>query len=209
MAIGGSLRAALRAGNWAKTAMESRRRARALADLNARGGIRGSREMDSLWNRGFDQPFGPGAPMVGYTPRGGQIIGNETTGARSVLGFQHSPIQAPYEGFRVWNPGNDYFNAPPPFVGRGRPPFPDMPLLEQYGYPVLAPSFNDPYSMNVPLAFRGLANYSDTNPASFGVAGGRHPFGGRDYWMPQPVIPFDDVMRTRPMDVVNFNRPPF
>jgi hypothetical protein len=39
MAIGGALRAAIKAGNFVKVASESRRRARALAELNARGGI--------------------------------------------------------------------------------------------------------------------------------------------------------------------------
>lgn len=39
MAVGGALRAAIKAGNWVSAARESRRRARALADLNRRGGI--------------------------------------------------------------------------------------------------------------------------------------------------------------------------
>ena len=39
MAVGGALRAAIKAGNWASAARESRRRARALAQLNASGGV--------------------------------------------------------------------------------------------------------------------------------------------------------------------------
>jgi hypothetical protein len=39
MAIGGALRAAIKAGNWTSAARESRRRARALAELNLRGGV--------------------------------------------------------------------------------------------------------------------------------------------------------------------------
>lgn len=133
MAVGGALRAAIRAGNWVSAARESRRRARALADLNASGGIRGSSQMDSLWNRGFDQPFGPGAAMVGRAPRGADVIGNEATGARFVPGFQSSRMQAPYEGVRVWPRGTRSFfgltgdmpagNVAGPFMGRGMPDF--------------------------------------------------------------------------------------
>jgi hypothetical protein len=119
MAIGGALRAAMRAGNWAKTAMESRRRAAALADLNARGGIRGSGGMrfpgdyadeatiGTLQSRGF-LPNRNGWDAPG--PRGGTVFANEYTGAREVLPPPYmgrpGPIEAPYEGMRVLPPGS-------------------------------------------------------------------------------------------------------
>ena len=58
MAIGGALRAALKAGNFTSAARESRRRARALAELNASGGIgrpgRARGADDYLRSRGVD-----------------------------------------------------------------------------------------------------------------------------------------------------------
>ena len=122
MAIGGSLRAAMKAGNWAKAAMESRRRARALADLNARGGIRGGegmrfaragegtseRTLDSLIDRGF-QPDMYAWNATGL--RGNQVFLDPKTGARTIFppdpnwsmtpNFRN-PIESPFEGVRVW-----------------------------------------------------------------------------------------------------------
>ena len=142
MAIGGALRAALRAGNWARTAVESRRRARALADLNARGGIRGP-VMDTgegLAARGFDVFDGGGGFAIGSSspnrPRF-NVIRDPATGNRQVYanppGFRANPIEAPYEGFRVWPRGTRSFfgltgdmpagNVAGPFMGRGVPNF--------------------------------------------------------------------------------------
>lgn len=208
MAVGGALRAAMKAGNFVKVASESRRRARALAELNARGGIRGSSQMDSLWNRGFEQPFAPGGLMSGYTPRGHHVIGNEATGARFVRDFQHSPIQAPYEGVRTF-PQSGY-NEPSPFMGRGRAPsFRDVLEPRNYGDGadfIAEPFVFDPFGnnsfMNVPRAFGGTANYnsgfaSRYSPAyNRGIPTGSNPFGPR-------YLPFEQVMRTLPMDYFN------
>ena len=130
MAIGGSLRAAMKAGNWAKAAMESRRRARALADLNARGGIRGTgiRENvspEALFERGYGYGVTPpfsremsnlplennGLPFAYTTrnmpPSGRTNYVNPETGARATfardvgLSRYGNPIEAPFEGFRV------------------------------------------------------------------------------------------------------------
>jgi hypothetical protein len=136
MAIGGALRAALRAGDFVKTAAESRRRARALADLNARGGIRGP-VMDTgegLVARGFDFFEDGGRFARGSTspnrPRF-DVIRDPATGNRRVYpnppGLRSNPIEAPYEGFRVWpGMGTDgfprTFDAPPPWMGRGTSP---------------------------------------------------------------------------------------
>lgn len=189
MAIGGALRAALKAGNFVKVASESRRRARALAELNARGGIRGTgiREnvsSEMLFDRGYAYGVVPpsrmemaGLPLennglpFAYTPRNTPPSGranyvNPETGARATfapdvgLPRYGNPIEAPYEGVRVWNPRNDYFDATPPWMGRGRAPLPDVPLLDEYGYPGMFASAFDPYSVNVPRAFGGISDYN-------------------------------------------------
>ena len=101
MAIGGALRAALRAGNWAKTAMESRRRARALADLNAKGGIQQRNVGPAQWMRdqGMSKTIPPGPPI-------------QRRPAAFMNQFERSPIQAPYEGFEVIPP-NSFPNMVP------------------------------------------------------------------------------------------------
>ena len=150
MAIGGSLRAALRAGNWAKTAMESRRRARALADLNARGGVggRGGRSgpegaIDYLRNTGVDpaanqrfmdtgqmyagdfNPAFESGRLFGYDMPGGRIgFLDPVTRSRQTQAWRGGapdPIQAPYEGFRVLPEGGRYDARYGEYSGRGRP----------------------------------------------------------------------------------------
>jgi hypothetical protein len=182
MAIGGALRAAIKAGNFVKVASESRRRARALAELNARGGIgrpgraRGADEY--LRGRGVDvdamtaprtgnpyadwveEDFGPifsDSPFggVNFFDRGRTMkFGGE--GARYNLPMTlptgsryQGPIQAPYEGVRVWP--NNYGGAPveyspnfiPPWMGRGTPP-----PVSQVRFPegsVFTPRQTEPY----------------------------------------------------------------
>jgi hypothetical protein len=195
MAIGGALRAAMKAGNWIKVASESRRRARALADLNVRGGIRGP-VMDTgegLVARGFDFFEGGGRFARGSTspnrPRF-DVIRDPATGNRRVYpnppGLRTNPIEAPYEGFRTF-PQMGY-NEPSSFMGRGRAPsFRNVPEPRYYdqGTDVFAEPFVfDPLGlnsfMNVPRAFGG-------NPGMGPAPRKRSPiFGGR------PRIFFDD-----------------
>ena len=122
MAIGGALRAAIRAGRFSVAGRESRRQARALASLNARGGIRGGegmsfaragegtseRTLESLIDRGFQPDM-----YSWYAPglRGNTAFIDPNTGTRTILppdprwsmtpNFRN-PIEAPYEGVRVW-----------------------------------------------------------------------------------------------------------
>ena len=171
MAIGGALRAALRAGNWARTAVESRRRARALADLNARGGIRGTGRMNTSLERGIDDA------TWARGPRGNEVFINPSTGARRVpfdprmtqMQRGSNPIEAPYEGFRVW-PRINYdgmrYGNPGPWMGRGRAPW-DVYADQGYMGANRAPAGwpFEQYNMmgnptNVPSAFRGDANYN-------------------------------------------------
>ena len=129
MAVG-ALRAAIKAGNWAQAAMQSRRQARALAGMNARGGIQstGIRENvspETLFDRGYRYGVVPpsrmemaGLPLennglpFAYTTRNTPPSGrinyvNPETGARATfspnvgLPRYGNPIEAPYEGMRV------------------------------------------------------------------------------------------------------------
>lgn len=102
MALGGALRAAIKAADWVSAARESRRRARALADLNARGGIRGrsvspgryleSRGVDveGMLSPGTGDPYmdfvGPyPSGFVASAPRGGGVVVANGFGNRSVF----------------------------------------------------------------------------------------------------------------------------
>ena len=177
MAIGGALRAALRAGNWAKTAMESRRRARALADLNARGGIRGP-VMDTgegLAARGFDF-FEDGGRFARGTSSPNRprfdVIRDPATGNRRVYpnppGFGTNPIQAPYEGFRVFPA--DGLDPSPQWMGRGRAPWTDQPWMESHGFP----DYYRPYDPMNPEVFGDLS-YLRVPPAFGGAPAGPLP----------------------------------
>ena len=176
MAIGGSLRAAMKAGNWAKAAMESRRRARALADLNARGGIRGGegmrfaragegtseRTLDSLIDRGF-QPDMYAWNATG--PRGNQVFLDPNTGARELIGRNFSqrmgqrgygiagsnPIEAPFEGFRVLRYDPNYL--------MGGPVTPDFPPIPRAFYP--------PSTTPLPMFLRKPTRPRRLNPTVF------------------------------------------
>ena len=112
MAVGGALRAALKAGRFSAAGRESRRQARALADLNRRGGISGgpSELASALEQRGFERYAGTG---FGATPRGNMVTVDPVTGARTVfpqtlddfstgVPMPRGPIESPLEGVRVW-----------------------------------------------------------------------------------------------------------
>ena len=110
MAIGGALRAAIRAGRFGTAARESRQRARALRSLNATGGVGNYPRRLPLEERGFERMSGFG---YGETPRGNALVDNTFTGTRTVMPqglddymfarpLPRSPIEAPYEGVRVW-----------------------------------------------------------------------------------------------------------
>jgi len=136
MAVGGALRAALRAGRFGTAARESRRQARAVRSINERGGFRMAPEpSSSLEMRGYDRFMGQG---YGETARGNAVIFDPYTGARTVLPqtlddaltgapMPRGPVAAPYEGVRTWSGRADdgfprSFDAPPPWMGRGTPP---------------------------------------------------------------------------------------
>ena len=136
MAIGGALRAALRAGRFSVAGRESRRQSRALRSLNERGGIGAERRVP-LEERGFERMSGLG---YGETPRGNAVVVDPATGRRTVMPqsfddfiearpMARGPIEAPYEGMRTWNDGvfgNAFgpisFGSPPAWAGRGTPP---------------------------------------------------------------------------------------
>ena len=146
MAIGGALRAAIRAGRFGVAGRESRRQARALASLN-QGGPLGSRTGSRFPfpgpERGFD-PARVAGQAFGESPRGAAVVVDSITGRRVVLpqsfddfmegvpigrGEIKSPIEAPYEGVRVWRDpifeggfGPQTFFEPPTWMGRGAPP---------------------------------------------------------------------------------------
>ena len=158
MAIGGALRAAIRAGRFGTAARESRQRARALRSLNATGGVGNFQRRLPLEERGFERMSGFG---YGETPRGNALVDNTFTGTRTVMPqglddymfarpLPRSPIEAPYEGVRVWPgttlpgfgetiqvgavPGGTIrsmrsgvpfsVDAPPTWIGRGAAPAP-------------------------------------------------------------------------------------
>ena len=172
MAIGGALRAAIKAADWVNVARESRRRARALADLNARGGIRGSAPMrfgveggdPATVGRMVDRGFYP--DMYAWDapgPRGNTVFLNPRTGAREILApdFRRAPsgqrlIQAPYEGFRVLPPNSrigvseDLRVPPGQWQGRGagtswaEMPFNGYDAIDgTYYSPIREPAFPD------------------------------------------------------------------
>jgi hypothetical protein len=135
MAVGGALRAAIKAGRFGAAGRESRRQARALQSLNQNNSFDYQR-MLPLEERGFERMSGMG---YGATPRGNAVVVDPATGRRTVLpqNFDdfiegqpargRNPIEAPYEGVRVWGGRtNDGFpnsiGTPPPFIGRGTPP---------------------------------------------------------------------------------------
>lgn len=109
MAVGGVLRAALRAGNWARAAAQSRRQARALAQLSEgfsapRGRMGPEGAVDYLSARGVDPAFpAQFAPMAGGRmfrgPFGRDTFLSDAGGRLSQARGQYSPIVAPYEGF--------------------------------------------------------------------------------------------------------------
>lgn len=131
MAIGGALRAAIKAGNWASAARESRRRARALADLNLRGGISnaslGPRSQGFRRGITYNDQYGSfedasrgmdwddlGLFGEGRTPRGNMVtewpggnFGGRIVDPPMNLMLPRQPragmrpIEAPYEGMRV------------------------------------------------------------------------------------------------------------
>jgi hypothetical protein len=130
MAVGGALRAAIRAGRFGAAGRESRRQARSLPSMNQGGG----RQLP-LEERGFERMGGMG---YGSTPQGNAVIVDPATGRRTVLpqnfddfmeglpAGRRGPIEAPYEGVRSWNDpvgfGSQSFDAPPPWMGRGFSP---------------------------------------------------------------------------------------
>lgn len=151
MAVGGALRAAIRAGRFGVAGRESRRQARALASLNQGGPLgsrTGSRFPFPSQERGFD-PARFGGQAFGESPRGAAVVVDSNTGRRVVLPqsfddfmagtpMARGPIAAPYEGVRTWNDpafggafGPLSFGSPPAFMGRGQaPPSRSFPFYE-------------------------------------------------------------------------------
>jgi hypothetical protein len=206
MAIGGALRAAIKAGNWASAARESRRRARALAELNARGGIgrpgraRGADEylqgrgvdVNAMTSPGTGNPYAdfvtntypqrynqalpyaesPFGGVVVQGPRGRSRYGGEGydfnfddigVGGVANDGMYRGPIQAPYEGVRVWPndgglPSMSGFGTGP-WMGRGLGPrFDFHSNVGPQGLSMPAPAAS---SWDVPQAFGGRGSFDD------------------------------------------------
>lgn len=173
MAIGGALRAAMKAGNWASAARESRRRAAALAELNIGGGLKSTgRSRNIQLNDVYEVDDIPGLMGGGIGARsstpGGRTLfrGMENTENRmtynpQMLNRGYNPIQAPYEGVRVWpGMGTDgfprTFDAPPPWMGRGpQPPVSRTTMYDSfYGdeFPSAVPRspYDEPFPMFEP-----------------------------------------------------------
>lgn len=177
MAIGGALRAAIRAGRFGTAARESRQRARALRSLNATGGVGNSPRRLPLEERGFERMSGFG---YGETPRGNALVDNTFTGTRTVMPqglddymfarpLPRSPIEAPYEGVRVWSGRTDdgfprSFDAPPPWMGRGPAPETRRTIMYDPYYGDEFPSgfprspYDTPFPMFEPLPFAMPSN---------------------------------------------------
>lgn len=207
MAVGGALRAAIRAGRFGAAGRESRRQARALQSLNQGGGVGAQRRLP-LEERGFERMSGMG---YGATPRGNAVVVDPATGRRTVLpqNFDdfiegqpargRGPIEAPYEGMRTW-PTEDGFphtlETVPDWMGRGRAPHSRGTSLYSDYYGEELPSafprslydtsiyMNEPYG-NVP----GLRN---TVPRGF-FGGDAGPMPAYKYSSrPGPRFFFDD-----------------
>lgn len=114
MAIGGALRAAIRAGRFNVAGRESRRQARALASLNE-GGPLGGRTGSPFPFPGPERGFDParfGGQAFGESSRGAAVVVDSNTGRRVVLPqsfddfmagtpMARGPIASPFEGFRA------------------------------------------------------------------------------------------------------------
>jgi len=168
MAVGGTLRAAIKAGRFGAAARESRQRARSLQGMDF-----SNPQLRPLEERGFERMSGRG---YGATSRNSAIVVDPATGRRTVLpqnfddlmeglpAGRRGPIEAPYEGFRVFNGIEE---SVPPWTGRGRAPFADQPWLESSGYfdayapynPRNPEVFGDLSYLRVPSAFGGAAPY--------------------------------------------------
>jgi hypothetical protein len=117
-------------------------------------------------------------------------------------------MQSPYEGTRTWG---EYGQAPSRWSGGGEPPF--MSDMDPYfdDYVRFAPVMPDEAARygdqsNVPYAFGGDSMYAPRRtpypyPYYQGepMGLGANPFGQR-------YVPWDRVMRTRPMDDLNSQR---
>jgi len=193
MAIGGALRAAIRAGKFGVAARESRQNARALRTLNRTGGVGRFQRQLPLEERGFERMLGRG---YGATPRGNAVIVDPATGSRTVLNqgfddymegrppylnrFYTSPygtpqIEAPYEGFRVL-PGRvdrygDTSLPPGPWQGRGRgTEWAELPV--DGGPPYVNGSYFEPFPGRNPVfperlqtfPWTRFGQYPDPNP---------------------------------------------
>lgn len=147
MNFGGLLRQAIKSGEFRRVVevsrelMDAGRRDRALADLNARGGITGSGMSPSRYLRGqgidpwesvpaggiHESPFG--ARRISDGPHGGRVTHGSYIGPSTRSKTMGNPIEAPYEGMRVipggtrmGEPATDWgFSQPPSkWMGRGQ-----------------------------------------------------------------------------------------
>jgi hypothetical protein len=178
MAVGGALRAAIRAGRFSAAARESRQQARALRSLNESGFgqyvASGGGGRLPMGERGFSyrpgQFYGEGV--------GGQVVTAPPMGggrASMPMGFgqyeapsgspMRQPIQAPYEGMRAWPTEipSEYpgflsrtamsRNAAPPWFGRGTPRMVDENRVVN--------AYNQPMSQQVfrPIGDRSTVAY--------------------------------------------------
>jgi len=224
MAVGGALRAALRAGRFGTAARESRRQARAVRSINERGGFRMAPEpSSSLEMRGYDRFMGQG---YGETARGNAVIFDPYTGARTVLPqtlddaltgapMPRGPIEAPYEGFRAW-PGTR-------LPGFGE----EMNVGALPGARVVSTSPGVPFSLNSPPSWVGRGEPPTPSSGRFfnrdmSTGGGRMydyemgPLQGQQFFAPSTPVPvtpgsrdlFDELHRAGYYQPSAFIAPP-
>jgi hypothetical protein len=210
MAIGGALRAALKAGDFVQAAMQSRRAARALSDMNRRGGLSsaGGDATDFLGSRGFDtramtapgtgNPYmdwtepmiDPGLPAFADSLGGGYVLEMPRGGRQRFDGVAANMqlgrrsgfggIQAPYEGVGKYN---TRFDAAEDLDRLTRAGFPeDLSLLGDY-WQTPRPISGYPTDIDVPRAFGG-----------YGTGGAFPPFAPRGA---PATVPFSEIMNAR------------
>lgn len=179
MALGGVLRAALKAGDWARAAAQSRRQARALRQFSPEFGERTStfgrtypeRAYDYLRRQGVDVSQYENA--LGRAPYDSPTAGGGTArayfdwdgdGGREIFPPEmYSPIVSPYEGGRAWPLWKDDFTGErypaamrePEWIGRGPAPTPEFYNPYDDGFAGGAAMWPEPgrATFDVPRAF--------------------------------------------------------
>ena len=199
MAIGGALRSAIKLGRFSVAARESRRQARILQSAfpdGARGLDPQRGRMLPLEERGFERMMGQG---YGGTARGNAIVVDPASGRRIVVNQNfddfmeglpaggRGPIEAPYEGFRVFRV-DGVQDSVPPWMGRGRAPLTDQPYIDDI---ISMPDAYAPYNPRNPEVFGDLSYLRV--PSAFGGAAPYPMPSLRPAYRNPPRYSFDDI----------------